>query len=530
MGRWLGAFTEARGWRRLLYLVAAGALSALAMAPFHVWPILFLTIPLMIAAAIPDGTEKLGARLRRGFGAGWAFGFGFHLAGLHWIAFPFLVQPEIFAWALPFAVVSMPAGLALFTGAGAALGTLISSRWLPAPFAFAIAVTLSEFARGTWATGFPWNTFGYAFAGQLPLAQVLSVIGLYGLTAVGLAAVALPLWIWPRRTGGITRPLFAVAAGVIPFVAMAVFGAVRLSAPTPGLQPDIRLRLVQPAIDQREKWRPDAQARIFERHMALTTDGGLAGITHVVWAEAAMPFQPLRSEYAMQRLAGMLPEGTHLIAGILRGEGPVTRPADRVFNSAVALDDQARVTHVYDKRHLVPFGEYLPFQDTLEALGLEQLTRQRGGFAIGDGPRPVSSVPGLPPIEFLICYEAIFPLEIARQATRAAALFNLTNDGWFGTTTGPAQHAHQTRMRAIEFGVPVVRVSNNGISFVADPYGRTRQSIALNEVGRIDTGLPMPIAQPLAARHPHAVFFACLSAVLLAGLAVGFVARRSKAS
>src|SRR5690606_2283797 len=242
----------------------------------------------------------------------------------------------------------------------------------------------------------------------------------------------------------------------------------------------------------------ERQRDIFFDHISLSQRGpdgsfdGLAGITHVVWPEAAMPFLPLDRPDVLQVLGEMLPERTYLLAGALRADGTnssATAPR-RAFNSLIALDSDGQPIAVYDKIHLVPFGEYLPLQPLLAQLGLEKLVRWRGGFSAGKSPRPLLAVPGLPPIGPLICYEAIFPSTVVQGATRPQALVTLTNDGWLGVTTGPYQHFHQARVRAVEEGLPLIRVANNGISGVIDANGRVLKRLGLDERGVVDAQLP----------------------------------------
>jgi apolipoprotein N-acyltransferase len=220
-----------------------------------------------------------------------------------------------------------------------------------------------------------------------------------------------------------------------------------------------------------------------------------------------------------------LPQGTSLLVGAGRivdkrnTSGELT--SEHVYNSLLLIDDQGRVRASYDKIHLVPFGEYLPFQSTLEWLGLEQLTRWRGGFSTGPTPRPLLSIPGLPAVAGLICYEAIFPAAIVQRAERPGLLINVTNDGWFGDTTGPWQHFHQSRVRAVEEGLPLVRSANNGVSAVIDGEGRVVSLLGLNARGVIDSGVPSALAPPPYARLGDwtfvalALFFAVSAIVLV---------------
>ena len=515
------------GWRRSVLAFGCGATSVTAMAPTHASPVLLLTLPALLWLITGPETANTGLRSRiiRGAVAGWWFGFGYHLFGLYWIGFAFLVQADVFAWLLPFAVTLMPAGLALFwAGAGAAIA--ISPTRISAPVAtFAVAVSVAEWLRASILTGFPWNTLGYALAWPLPVAQIASVCGLFGMTAIVvlMAAAPLRLLLMPGAAT-VQRLKFASAAVLIPIALLWAFGSWRLNHLPPPDVAGVKLRIVQPSIAQDEKWRPDKQLQIFKRHLQLSqaapdgTVDKLEGVTHLIWAEAAMPFRPLDTPIAIEALAELLPDGVQLVAGILRAEPQTSGSVRRkVYNSAAVFDDAASATAIYDKVHLVPFGEYLPFQATLESLGLEQLTRQRGGFATGIWPRPLMRIDGLPPLEMLICYEAIFPREVGVTSPgRPELLLNLTNDGWFGETSGPYQHLHQTQLRAIEQGLPLIRVSNNGISAVFDAYGRERTRLPLNVEGVIDSAVPRPLPPTLYAQVGELIFLALLAAMTLA--------------
>jgi apolipoprotein N-acyltransferase len=286
-----------------------------------------------------------------------------------------------------------------------------------------------------------------------------------------------------------------------------------------------RVRIVQPSIPQREKWLPDKQGEIFRLHLDLTRrnaageEDDLDGIGLVVWPEAAMPFRPLEHPEALTAIADLLPEGgPMLLSGGLRlerggsGGGP-----PKAFNSLMAFDADGRAVAIYDKIHLVPFGEYLPLQPLLEAVGLQQLTRLRGGFAAGPTPRPLLRLPGLPAITGLICYEAIFPAAVIQGSERPGLIVNVTNDGWFGNSIGPRQHLFQARVRAVEEGVPLIRVANNGISAIIDAHGRVIGMLGLNVRGVLDGTLPKATAAPLYALWGDALFI--INAVFFIGWA-----------
>lgn len=554
------AIGQLSGWPRRLIALVAGILSVFALAPFFFWPILFATFPVLVwlidSTSLKGSTKQnlAGSKNKRirslrhssfaaAAGVGWWFAFGYFAAGLFWIGEAFLVDADKFAWALPFAVSLMPAGLALFWAAAVGLAAAISWRYaMPlAPIrVLTLALSLSgfEWLRGHILTGFPWNLPGYALTYPLPLMQSASVFGVYGLTLIALIVFAGPAVIWfqrqPRaispcepaldqphqsglasnRRSSWQRPAFAAfALAIAPISAMAAYGWWRLSSPMTTAVAGVSLRIVQPSIDQRKKWLPEFQSAIFAKHLQLSRSNAngqvddLKDTTLLIWPEAAMPFLPLRHPEALREIAKLLPTGSYLLSGALRSEAPTTAPQHRatatrqqtkrkLFNSILVFDSNGATVAQYDKTHLVPFGEYLPFQNWLEAIGLQQLDQTLGGFASGSEPRPLFAIPGLPTMGPLICYEAIFPGVGTKFAGRPSALINVTNDGWFGNTTGPRQHLQQARVRAVEEGLPLIRAANNGISAIIDPMGRILKRLNLNEVGVIDGRLPAAMPVP----------------------------------
>lgn len=505
------------GWRRWAAAFAAGALSVLAMAPFFLWPILFLTLPVLVwmidgsLERTSNGAVSWQRSAWRAAAAGWWFGFGYFVFGLFWVGEAFLVEADKFAWLLPFAVTLLPAGLALFTALAASIARLHWPQGLARVLMLAVALSATEWLRGHVLTGFPWNVLGYALTWPLPMMQSVSLVGVYGLTLLVVAIFASPLvLVADADRGRRSWALWASAAiTVVPLLVLYGYGAWRLSGPVAPMVDGVRLRIVQASVPQTDKWRPEKQGQIFSNQLELSRHDpsgrrdDLAGITHLIWPEAAMPFLPLEHPEALKAIGELLPQGTQLISGALRLKMPepgVVGGSRRGFNSLLVFGDNGSLESVYDKIHLVPFGEYLPMQTTLESIGLEQLTRWRGGFEIGAIPRPLLAIPGLPPVAGLICYEAIFPAEIVQGDKRPGLIINITNDGWFGDTTGPWQHFHQSRVRAVEEGLPVVRSANNGVSAVIDGYGRVSALLGLNQRGVIDSGIPPSLSPPLYAR------------------------------
>jgi len=509
----------------------AGALSALAMAPFFVSPVLFFTLPVLVWLIDASAGATPLARLRRAAAGGWWFGFGYFLLGLFWIGEAFLVEADKFAWLMPFAVLLLPAGMALFTAAAAGLARLAWPQGIARILVLALTLSATEWLRGHILTGFPWNVLGYALTWPLPMMQSASVLGIYGLTLVAVTVFAAPLVLVAAASPA--APMHAIwralAVAVLPLLTMYALGSWRLSESPGAMLEGVRIRIVQASVPQRDKWRPEKQREIFEDQLALSrrdangTQDDLAGITHLVWPEAAMPFLPLEHPEALTAIGALLPKGTQLLSGGLRIKPPPGEPQPGApregFNSLMVFGDQGNLEQIYDKIHLVPFGEYLPMQTLLERIGLEQLTRWRGGFSTGSTPRPLLSIPGLPPVAGLICYEAIFPSAVVQGGARPGLLVNVTNDGWFGDTTGPWQHFHQTRVRAAEEGLPIVRAANNGVSAVIDPYGRTVTMLTLNARGVVDSSIPQAIAAPIYAKYGDGTFVALWMVFAVAAVA-----------
>jgi apolipoprotein N-acyltransferase len=521
------AIILAWGWKRAAIAVVAGALSALAIAPFNAWPVLFLTFPVMVW--LIDGA---GAGRWRGVPgaamAGWWFGLGYFVPGLYWIGYAFLVDASTFAWLMPFAILGLPAYLALFTGLGFAIARLVWTRDGSRLLALAASLTISEWLRGHVLTGFPWNAFGYALTEPLALAQTGSLIGLWGLTFLSVVIFASPAVLIDGTSRG-RRPWIAPMLALALLVAMAIFGGVRLMRQPTTMVTNVKLRIMQPNLQQDVRFNYSAKAEVMQKYLTLSDRAsgpqstGVRDASILIWPESAFPFFLTREADAMAQIADLLPKGTVLITGAVRAPDlPPGVKVTRAYNSIYVIDHDGSVLSVYDKLHLVPFGEYLPFQSWMEKLGFEQLTKVQGGFIPGTIRRTLQ-IPNAPRMLPLICYEAIFPGDAAPRGDRPGWIINLTNDGWFGISTGPYQHLQQVRLRAIEEGLPVVRAANTGISAVIDPVGRVVARLGLGLEGVLDAGLPQAIAPTIYVR------FGDIPIAILVAAALAFaIWRRSR--
>src|SRR5262249_28353306 len=366
----------------MLMAFLAGAASTLALAPINFWPALFLTFPPLVLML--DG---IGAARWRGVGAafaiGWWFGFGYFLSGLYWIGSAFLVDADTFGWMLPFAITLLPAGLSVFIGLGFVAARLL---WTPGRLrVLTLAATLSsaEWLRGHMFTGFPWNAFGYALTTPLPLAESVAIFGIWGLTFVAIAVFASPA-VLADEVGSARQFWMPVILAGCALTTLAAYGGLRLAGNPTEVVDGVHLRIMQPNIPQDERFSYAAKPQIMSRYIEMSErtgkpvvqgrTGGLDGVTLLIWPESAFPFFLTREPDALSMIANMLAPNTTLITGAARRAEPVPGRGVRAYNAIYVIDHNGTILASYDKLHLVPFGEYLPFQDLLERAGLTQLT------------------------------------------------------------------------------------------------------------------------------------------------------------
>ncbi len=514
------------GWRRLVAAFGFGLLASAAMPPLLLWPVLFVSMPVLVW--LLDGVAAAGAGKMRSFFhaliTGWAFGFGYFLASLYWIGAAFLVEAEQFAWMMPLAIAAMTAGMAAYWGLACAFAVLFWGRGLSRIFLLAASLAAAEWLRGHLLSGFPWNSLGNAAAAFDGLSQNAAHVGIWGLTFFVALWTLAPARLAEPATASARFLLLVIAGSTLGLWAL---GAWRLSQAQVGYVPNVALRIVQPNIPQSDKWRFENAASILQTMLAMSTPGSEPSAadnpSHVIWPESSVPFLIDEKPDALNAVGKVLAEDTLLLMGSLRRSKSATGGEAAVYNSLIAIDSGGRAVATYDKRRLVPFGEYLPLAHWLEPLGFRRLVTIPGSFAPGQG-ETVMAVGTAGIVAPLICYEAIFPGQVTRRGQRPDWVLNITNDGWFGTTGGPQQHFAQARFRAIEEGLPLVRAANTGISAVIDPYGRVLAALPVGARAVIDSRLPTSLPSTAYAKHGDVFFFLLLAG----GAAVGVGLRRAR--
>jgi apolipoprotein N-acyltransferase len=486
--------------------------AALAQAPFYALPLMAAGYCVLIL--LLDGARDGARPLRSGYATGWFFGFGYFLLGLYWFGYAFMVQAEEFAWMAPFAVLGMPAFLANFTGAaGAIIARMRMTGWRRVFFAAGV-IMVAEYLRGHILTGLPWNLPGQALAGTAMGAQTAAWWGVYGLSLVALLIAMAPV-AFVEGARGLAKGAAVMLAGT---GALYAAGAARLAFHPSTDHPDAFVRIVQPNIPQREKIDGDLWSRNYGRHIELSSaPGPSAGVLFVLWPENAVPVIDEVPE-GLAEVSRRLPKNAVLVAGAVRRESGAGGK-ERVYNSIAVAPETAsgrKVLAHYDKHHLVPFGEYLPMNGLLRAIGLAQLAPYDEGFAFGEGPKTIKGFG--PPFAALICYEAIFPGRVYPNGERPEWIATVTNDGWFGDSSGPRQHLDQARLRAVETGLPMARSANTGVSALFDGSGRLIARVPLYQAGVIDNPLPAALGPTIYQRLGDSLFWGMMAAVF--GLAL----------
>lgn len=435
-------------------------------------------------------------RARHAAWLGWAAGFGYFAASVFWIVEPFLVDVPRHGWMAPFALAFMAGGLALFWSAGFWLAARTAQKAPSRLLILILTLGLAELARSYVLTGFPWALLAYIWV-ETPIIQVAAYLGPHGVSAFTLLVVALP-FVTKNRS-------FGIALSALLFVAGWGMGLYRQGlADIPPDRP-VALRLIQPNAPQNQKWNPDFSDTFFRRQLGLTALPSDVPIDLTIWPEAGVTFWLEQSPDQQKQIAGAAGSNTQVILGARRFD-----TQGKYYNSLAVLGQTGAPQSIYDKTHLVPFGEYIPFGRFLGKLGFRGLAAEEGGgFSAGANPG-LLDLGALGHVAPLICYEAIFSHIVNNSPARPDWILQITNDAWFGQIAGPQQHLAIARVRAIEQGLPLVRVANTGVSAIIDAKGRVIARIPLGVAAKLDAQLPGHLAETLYRRTGDWLVFCLL--------------------
>lgn len=484
----------------------AGALCSLAFAPFYL--IIFAVVSIAIFYFLIDKSHNK----KLAFLYGFCYGFGYFLAGNYWIAISLLVDADEFAWLIPFCLTLIPGVLALyFAFLALSFFTLVKKFHFQKNYEkiiiFALLWVVFEFLRSYLFTGFPWNLLGYSTLFYEGFAQSANIFGTYGLSFLIVLIALIPNLFFKNNH----KKSDKIFAGIIVFLAVAnlIYGIFSLDDKKLFTNDEYRLRIVQANIKQEMKWVEHEKYRNFLKTIALTNSKSLDGIKTVIWAETSTPYAIEENSGVIEKLKLATPENGILITGALRFEHD-GHQINQAWNSVFAISKKG-IESFYDKHHLVPFGEYVPLEKYLPFV--QKITDGAIGFSAGDGPKTLD-VHGLR-FSPLVCYEVIFPDKIIDKNNIPDLLVNVTNDAWFGVSTGPFQHFDMARMRAIEYGTALARAANTGISAFIDPLGRVVAKIGLNEEGVIDVSLVTRNDETIYLQYGDKPLFLLLGLILI---------------
>jgi apolipoprotein N-acyltransferase len=493
---WLDAGTDRRD---NFVALAAGALAVFSMPPIGAFFVLFLAFPVLIRLLDKAQTGK------QVFTRVFLFHFAFHVFGLYWVAYALLVDIENNWWALPLAVTALPALMALYPAALSLVWHRISFRGLPRLVLLAALLAFSEWLRGVVFTGFPWNLWGYAWTHVPAAIQSVSVIGVYGLSFITILLTFIPIF------GA--RHKIAAGAIISVFLIALAWGQGRSLREIPA--DDYVVRIVQPNIKQEAKWDAEKRAHIWEQLWSLTLTPTTRPPNMIVWPETSIAIGTTEDVRIMEQATrDYLWDFAVLAAGVFEVEFDDETEKAAFFNRISFYNNQGERVAKFDKHHLVPFGEFLPFQNLWP---VKPVAFAGGSMTAGDKIKTLS-YDLFPKVSPLICYEVIFSGDVTDKKDRPRWMLNVTNDAWYGRTSGPYQHLDITRFRAVEEGLPLVRAANTGISAVIDPMGRVLQRLPLGGEGIIDQALPTPLKPTIFARFGNLIFFGMLIAAAVTSL------------
>ncbi|WP_455477158.1 apolipoprotein N-acyltransferase [Bartonella sp. B41] len=483
------------GWKQRVVVFLCGAFTSFALPPFYLTPICFITFPVFNVlldkiSAIQNNKKRF---LTYALSCG-IFGFGYFICSLWWLSSALLTDLASFWWIVPFAIFFPPIYLSLYWFFAGFIVGLLWTKGIARFFGLAFALGLAELLRAILFTGFPWNALGYTAMPTPMFMQSDAVVALYGMNILAVLTYSLPTVLLTNE-----KKQLALSLCLLLILVHSSFGFYRLiTAPnvTDYQKSGHWVRIVQPSIQQNLKLYKTEHEAILAAHINLSItpkDDQNPEPDFIVWPEESIPYALGNSPSLAMYISSFLKPQQLAIIGSVRTSADLPNTQQKYFNTIAVVNAKGDILHTSDKLHLVPFGEYLPYQDLLNKIGLRAIADNVGGYTAAHVRKTVVMPNGFSYLP-LICYEAIFPNEMTFEGSPPQAIINVTNDAWFGTTPGPYQHFQQARLRAIEMGIPLIRAANNGISAVVDSYGRIVAFLKQNAIGVIDSPIPPPIA------------------------------------
>lgn len=485
MIRYVEYLINLNGKKSLFFSFLLGGLTALALPPLFIIVLAFIGFSSHILMLNQCKTSK------HSFWMGWCFGFGYFTIGLYWISFALFVDIKQFGWLMPFAIFGIPSILAFYIAFVSLIAFKVKTGLISKVILYSVLWTVFEILRAKLFTGFPWNLLGYAWSFSDSILQITSIGGIWLLSYISILIFTIPsiVFVLNKENKVINinyKPLFIVSFFI---VIIFVWGNIRLNSTNTEYVDDIKVRIVQGNIDQSNKFDANHRVQILDKYKKLSSNNIPEDITHIIWPETAVPFYLDDKSETLTYLKDSIPKEGFLITGALRATFDDQENFKNIWNSIFTINSNGKILSYYDKSHLVPFGEYIPFKSILP---FKKITDGFMDFTKGKGIKTIND-DSFVPFSPLICYEVIFPDKVVNKLDRPSLLVNITNDAWYGNSSGPYQHFYMTKVRAIEQGIPLVRAANSGISAVFDSFGRVIVKTKLSTTDVIDSNLPKNI-------------------------------------
>ena len=471
----------------------AGSISNFALAPWDNIFVLVLSFPIFFLV-LKDihNDKKIKYKTLSFIFFGNIFLFGYFLLGLLWISSAFDYK-EGFAELKLISILGLPFLLCLITSPGWILTAFLWGKGLRGCFALSAGIITGEFLRSHLLSGFPWNLFGHSIGFNDFSMQIGSIFGFH-LSGFFVILFALAPVLFLKKNTFIWGITFSL---ILPIFML--YGYLRLPSEIRYLDKDFLI--IQSKISQDKKLNSNEIENIAKKFLELSKTDNKVDL--VIWPENAIPIFLSENENIRRMLMLGIENSKNLLVGDL-----IIKNETDIYNSAVLISEDGRITATYDKVHLVPFGEYLPLREYLAKFNFLKILTNEQGLSKGKSYDPIDTPLGKARI--LICYEIIFSNEIMRAKSRPNFIVNLSNDAWFDDNSGPYQHFSNAKFRSVENGLPVIRSSNKGISAIIDPYGRVIKKLPLNEEGSIYSRLPVEISETIYSRYENFILLALL--------------------
>jgi len=487
-----------------------GVITIFGFTPYNLTFINFFSfsILLFLIQVVKKKTESKYRRKKSNryfFYIGCAFGFGFFLFGNYWISIS-LTHDDMFRGLIPFSLILIPLFLSLFFGLAVLIIGPFSEKSISFLLFFSLTFSVFEFLRGNLLTGFPWNLISYTWSWSIESIQILSFIGTYALSLISITFFSIPFLFFQRKI--IKRNIIFLSIFLIAFISNYIFGIYKINKVSYDFDKTINVKIISPNFSLKDY---NTNSEIFQlKRLIKISDPEKDKKTLFIWPEGIFYQSYLQDIKEYKNLfENKFSENHLIILGINNFVNSADSKNKKYFNSLVILNNKLEILSVYNKINLVPFGEFLPFDETLSRFGFKKITAGYNSFSSGDKRNIINLGKKFDEKKIipLICYEIIYSGKIIKKNQFPDLVVNISEDAWFGRSIGPYQHFSKAIYRSVEEGVFVARSANKGISAFINPNGKVIKSLNTGESGNIELNFPNFKQSTLFSRYGNKIFF-----------------------